>query len=55
MGVFTGVNEAVDEETVVVHVVSDCAGIWQTCDTIDRLLAQANKALLLNMDPTLNH
>ena len=33
--------------------VPDCAGIWQTCDTIDRLLAQANKALLLNMDPTL--
>ena len=33
--------------------VPDCAGIWQTCDTIDRLTAQANKAILCNMDPTL--
>lgn len=31
----------------------DCQGAWQTFDTIDRLLAQANKALLLNLDPTL--
>ena len=33
--------------------VPDCAGIWQTCDTIDRLTSQANKSILLNMDPTL--
>lgn len=33
--------------------VPDCAGAWQTFDTIDRLIAQANKSVLLNMDPTL--
>ena len=31
----------------------DCQGAWQTFDTIDRLLSQMNKALLLNLDPTL--
>ena len=31
----------------------DCQGAWQSFDTIDRLLAQMNKALLLNLDPTL--
>ena len=31
----------------------DCQGAWQTFDTIDRMLAQMNKALLLNLDPTL--
>lgn len=31
----------------------DCQGAWQTFDTIDRLIAQANKGALLNMDPTL--
>lgn len=31
----------------------DCQGAWQTFDTIDRLIAQANKGTLLNMDPTL--
>ena len=31
----------------------DCQGAWQSFDTIDRLLSQMNKALLLNLDPTL--
>lgn len=31
----------------------DCQGAWQTFDTVDRLVAQANKGTLLNMDPTL--
>jgi hypothetical protein len=31
----------------------DCEGAWQTFDTIDRLLSQMNKGVLLNMDPTL--
>lgn len=31
----------------------DCAGAWQNFDTIDRLLSQMNKAILLNLDPTL--
>lgn len=31
----------------------DCHGSWQNFDTIDRILAQMNKAVLLNMDPTL--
>jgi hypothetical protein len=31
----------------------DCHGQWQTFDTIDRLLAQMNKAVLANADPTL--
>ena len=31
----------------------DCMGAWQSFDTIDRLLSQMNKALLLNLDPTL--
>jgi hypothetical protein len=31
----------------------DCSGAWQGFDTIDRLLAQMNKAVLLNLDPTL--
>ncbi len=30
----------------------DCEGAYQTQDTIDRLLSQANKGTLLNMDPT---
>lgn len=32
----------------------DCAGAWQTFDTIDRLLSQMNKGVLSNMDPTLS-
>lgn len=31
----------------------DCHGAWQNFDTIDRLLSQMNKAVLLNLDPTL--
>lgn len=31
----------------------DCHGAWQNFDTMDRLLAQMNKAVLLNLDPTL--
>jgi hypothetical protein len=31
----------------------DCAGAWQSFDTIDRLISQMNKAVLLNLDPTL--
>jgi len=31
----------------------DCQGAWQTLDTMDRLLSQGNKGVLLNMDPTL--
>lgn len=31
----------------------DCHGQWQTFDTIDRLTAQMNKAVLANCDPTL--
>lgn len=31
----------------------DCAGQWQTFDTMDRLIAQMNKGVLTNMDPTL--
>jgi hypothetical protein len=32
--------------------VPDCHGAWQNFDTIDRLISQMNKAVLLNMDPT---
>lgn len=32
--------------------IPDCHGAWQNFDTIDRLLSQMNKAVLLNMDPT---
>lgn len=31
----------------------DCAGAWQNFDTLDRLIAQMNKAVLLNLDPTI--
>lgn len=31
----------------------DCHGAWQTFDTIDRVVSQMNKAVLLNLDPTL--
>ena len=31
----------------------DCEGVYQMLDTIDRLLSQANRGLLANMDPTL--
>lgn len=31
----------------------DCQGGWQMLDTIDRMLAQMNKGVLLNLDPTL--
>jgi len=30
----------------------DCAGGWQIVDTMDRLLAQMNKGILQNLDPT---
>ncbi len=33
--------------------VPDCEGAFQMMDTIDRLVAQSNKGLLANMDPTL--
>ena len=32
---------------------SDCEGAWQTFDAIDRLTSQANRSLLVNLDPTL--
>lgn len=31
----------------------DCQGAWQSFDAMDRILAQQNKAVLLNLDPTL--
>lgn len=31
----------------------DCQGAWQSFDTIDRIISQMNKAILLNLDPTL--
>lgn len=31
----------------------DCHGAWQNFDTLDRLLSQMNKAVLLNLDPSL--
>jgi hypothetical protein len=30
----------------------DCQGSWQMLDTYDRVIAQMNKAILLNLDPT---
>ena len=53
LGVFPGVwiqNKPVIEQE---DGDPDCQGAWQSFDTIDRLLAQMNKALLLNLDPTL--
>jgi hypothetical protein len=53
LGVFPGVwvqNKPVVEQE---DGDPDCQGAWQSFDTIDRLLAQMNKALLLNLDPTL--
>ena len=53
LGVFPGVwiqNKPVIEQE---DGDPDCQGAWQSFDTIDRLLSQMNKALLLNLDPTL--
>ena len=53
MGVFPGVwvqNKPVIEQE---DGDPDCQGAWQSFDTIDRLISQMNKALLLNLDPTL--
>jgi hypothetical protein len=53
LGVFPGVW--VQNKPVVENEDGDpdCQGAWQAFDTIDRLLSQMNKALLLNLDPTL--
>ena len=53
LGIFPGVwvqNKPVVEQE---DGDPDCQGAWQSFDTIDRLLSQMNKALLLNLDPTL--
>lgn len=31
----------------------DCYGTWQSLDTMDRIIAQMNKAVMFNLDPTL--
>jgi hypothetical protein len=33
--------------------IPDCYGAWQNFDTMDRIISQMNKAVLLNLDPTL--
>ena len=52
LGFFPGVwvqNLAVIEDA---DGEPDCQGSWQNFDTMDRLLSQMNKAILLNLDPT---
>lgn len=52
LGFFPGVwiqNEADSDD---MDGSPDCDGTWQTLDTIDRLLSQMNKGVLMNVDPT---
>lgn len=52
LGYFPGVwvqNRVEDEDY---DGAPDCDGAWATIDTIDRLLAQMNKSVILNCDPT---
>jgi len=52
LGEFPGVwiqNLPCEEE---IDGVADCEGVYQIFDTIDRQLAQSNKGLLANQDPT---
>jgi len=52
LGFFPGVWIQNEAETEDVDGDADCEGAWQTIDTDDRLIAQMNKALLKNLDPT---
>lgn len=53
LGFFPGVwvqNRAVLDD---IDGDPDCHGGWQMVDTMDRIIAQMNKGILLNLDPTL--
>lgn len=52
LGYFPGVwvQNRVEDEGI--DGAPDCDGAWPTLDTIDRLLAQMNKGVILNCDPT---
>lgn len=52
LGFFPGVWIQNEAETDDVDGDADCEGAWQTIDTNDRLIAQMNKGLLKNLDPT---
>jgi hypothetical protein len=53
LGMFPGVWIQNKPVTECEDGEADCHGLWQTFDTIDRLISQMNKAVLLNLDPTL--
>lgn len=52
LGFFPGVWIQNRAEADDMDGTPDCDGAWQTIDTMDRLLSQMNKGVLLNLDPT---
>ena len=52
LGVFPGVWVQNTSESEDMDGDADCEGAWQSLDTLDRLLAQLNKGVILNLDPT---
>lgn len=52
LGFFPGVWIQNSAESDDLDGDPDCDGAWQGLDTIDRLLSQMNKGVILNLDPT---